>query len=54
MGTAYLNDIQAEKLTEFSRLLIDQEKARTIVPPMDASTGFWFGGGSMVTGPLVP
>lgn len=40
-----------ERLTAFSRLLIDQHAARVIVEPQDRSSGFWFGGGNMALGP---
>ena len=33
------------------RVLIDQERARVIVPPLKPSTGFWFGGGNLVESP---
>jgi hypothetical protein len=36
------------KLTQLSKLLIDQDKARVIVAPQQPSTGFWFGGGNMI------
>ncbi|MHC4878057.1 MAG: sialidase family protein [Planctomycetota bacterium] len=37
-----------ERLTRLATALVDQERARVIVPPQQASTGFWFGGGNMV------
>lgn len=39
-----------EKMISFVTALIDQEKARTIVPPMKDSDGFWFGGASIIKG----
>ena len=39
------------KLVRFGRALVDQEKARVIVPPFKPSSGFWFGGGNLVEGP---
>jgi hypothetical protein len=42
---------QKEKLVRFCHALIDQERARIIVPPLEPSTGFWFGGGNLVEGP---
>ncbi|QDV40817.1 hypothetical protein Enr13x_06530 [Stieleria neptunia] len=39
------------KLVDLCHLLIDQRRARVIVPPYDASSGFWFGGGNMAVGP---
>ncbi|TWT58369.1 hypothetical protein KOR42_17430 [Thalassoglobus neptunius] len=37
-----------EKLNNLAHALIDQKKARVIVPAQDQSTGFWFGGGNMI------
>jgi hypothetical protein len=37
-----------ERLTNFAGALIDQVQARTLVPPQQASSGFWFGGGNMI------
>ncbi|MEI6876683.1 MAG: hypothetical protein WCL50_16320, partial [Spirochaetota bacterium] len=39
------------KLLNFSRALIDQEKARVIVPPERAESGYWFGGGNLAMDP---
>lgn len=39
---------QVELLSAFLRALVDQERARIIVPPMEAGEGFWFGGGNLV------
>ena len=44
MLTSQLQD----KLIRFGHALLDQQRARVIVPPQDASTGFWFGGGNMI------
>ena len=46
-----LNSTHEQQLTQFADLLIDQQQASVIVPPNDASTGFWFGGGNMIAGP---
>lgn len=43
-----LNLQQEERLTRLATALVDQERARVIVPPQQNSTGFWFGGGNMV------
>ncbi len=37
-----------EKLEKLGHALINQEKARIIIPAMDNREGFWFGGGNMV------
>ncbi len=36
-----------ERLKQIASLLIDQNRARVIVPPQRASPGHWFGGGNM-------
>jgi len=36
-----------QKLIEFARALINQQQAKTVVPPQQRSSGFWFGGGNM-------
>ncbi len=38
----------ADRLREVARLLIDQQRAKVVVPPLRASRGHWFGGGNMV------
>ncbi len=43
-----LNDQQSDRLRDLGRLLIDQDRARIIVPPQRPSAGHWFGGGNMV------
>lgn len=40
-----------QKLVKLGQSLINQEKAKVIVPPLDASTGFWFGGGNVIQAP---
>ena len=37
-----------EPLTRFASALIDQQRARVIVPPTQPAGGFWFGGGNLV------
>ncbi|MGL4676575.1 MAG: exo-alpha-sialidase [Brevinema sp.] len=37
-----------EKIKNFALALVDEKKAKVIVPAMDSSSGFWFGGGNMV------
>lgn len=43
-----LDRIQHHALIGLVRALVDQERARIIVPPMEAGEGFWFGGGNIV------
>ena len=43
-----LDPARQERLIQFARALVDQERARVIVPPNDSQSGFWFGGGNMV------
>lgn len=43
-----LNDHLVEKISRLGQALVDQERARVIVPPQQNSTGFWFGGGNMI------
>lgn len=42
-----MNELESQ-LGRFARALIDQNNARIIVPAIEQSTGFWFGGGNMV------
>jgi len=44
-----LGDVAKKKLIELAEGLIDQKRARILMPPLKASEGFWFGSGSMVT-----
>lgn len=37
-----------ERLKKFGEALINQDKARIIVPCNEAKTGFWFGGGNII------
>ena len=39
------------KLVDLSRLLIDQHRAKVIVPPHLPNSGYWFGGGNLTVGP---
>ena len=41
----------ADKLVALSKAIIDQKAATVVVPPMENSTGFWFGGGNIVRDP---
>lgn len=43
-----MNDSLSDRLHRVARLLVDQQRARVIVPPNRASSGFWFGGGNLV------
>ena len=46
-----LTSEQKASLTDFCRLLIDQRRARVVVPPLRNAPGFWFGGGNLTQGP---
>jgi hypothetical protein len=35
-------------LEQFSKMLVNQERARVIIEPQRRATGFWFGGGNMI------
>jgi hypothetical protein len=43
-----LSTQQIDALTALLHRLVDQGKARILVPPYEASSGFWFGGGNAV------
>lgn len=44
-----LNDMELwAKLSRIGNLMVNQEKARTIVPAAAPEQGFWFGGGNMI------
>jgi hypothetical protein len=45
---AQLDSAQTQCLTCFARTLIDQQRARIIVPPYEPRSAFWFGGGNLV------
>ena len=45
-----LSNEQEQKLTRLCRRLVDQSAARVIVPAQQPESGFWFGGGNMITG----
>ncbi len=47
-----INSLIAEKLIQFANGLIDQEKARVIIPANDQKKGYWFGGGNMISDEL--
>ncbi len=36
-----------DQLIELARTMVDQERARIVVPPYDNSEGFWFGAGNL-------
>jgi hypothetical protein len=40
-----------EALTRFARALVDQHKARVLIPPRQNREGFWFGAGNLVEAP---
>ncbi len=42
-----MTDAKKQKLLDFAKALVDQEKAKIIVPAQEASSGFWYGGGNM-------
>jgi hypothetical protein len=46
-----LTPSQREKLLRFCHALVDQERARILVPPQQPTSGFWFGGGNGVEAP---
>ena len=43
-----IDDSISSKLRSLGSALIDQENARILIPAQDQSTGFWFGGGSVI------
>lgn len=43
-----LTDQLEQRLTKLADALINQERARTIVPAQQPSSGFWFGGGNVI------
>lgn len=43
-----ISSADSQRLISLGKALVDQDKARVIVPPNDAARGFWFGGGNMV------
>ncbi len=45
-----LSETQRDKLLAFAHALVNQDRARIIVPGQDSASGFWFGGGNMVRG----
>ena len=44
------NEIE-QRLMTVAKLLVDQQASRVIVPPQQASSGFWFGGGNLTVDP---
>ena len=47
-----IKSLITEKLIQFTNGLIDQEKARVIIPANDQKKGYWFGGGNMISDEL--
>ncbi len=43
-----LDKQREEQLIKFALALVDQQKARVIIPPQESNQGFWFGGGNMI------
>lgn len=37
-----------KRLESLAKTLVDQDRARVIIPPNEAAPGFWFGGGNML------
>jgi len=46
-----LSDADRTALLRFLDALLDQERARVIVPPTEPASGFWFGGGNLAEDP---
>lgn len=46
-----LNAGAEQKLIRLAETLVDQRRARIVIPPRQAASGFWFGGGNMVEAP---
>jgi hypothetical protein len=46
----FSTDLRAA-LSRFAHALVDQRKARILVPPYEPRDGFWFGAGNVVEGP---
>ena len=44
----HLNTVAEQKLIKLAETLVDQRRARVVIPPQQAASGFWFGGGNMV------
>ena len=45
-----MQEHKKQKLTAFTQALVNQEKARIIVPARRQEAGFWFGGGKLIAG----
>ncbi|MEQ8675461.1 MAG: hypothetical protein RLP44_21635 [Aggregatilineales bacterium] len=50
-NTFTLTAEQTQRLRDLLTALVNQQQAQVIVPPQNASTGFWFGGGNMIETP---
>ena len=46
-----LSPSEVDRLSALGALLVDQQRARVIVPPQRPGDGHWFGGGNLVEGP---
>ena len=47
-----IHHLITEKLIQFTNGLINQEKAKVVIPANDQKKGYWFGGGNMITDEL--
>ena len=47
-----IHHLITEKLIQFTNGLINQEKAKVVIPANDQQKGYWFGGGNMITDEL--
>ena len=45
-----MHTLLENRLIQFAEALIDQKRAHVIVAPKENSSGFWFGGGTMIAG----
>jgi hypothetical protein len=43
-----LNSDVEQRLIKLAATLVDQRRARIVIPPQQAASGFWFGGGNMI------
>ncbi|TVR01136.1 MAG: exo-alpha-sialidase [Spirochaetaceae bacterium] len=51
MDSLSLSSSQRDRLSALGALLVDQQRARVIVPPQRSADGYWFGGGNLAEGP---
>lgn len=47
MNVARLHTALENKLGNFARALVDQDRARVVIPPQRNEAGYWFGGGNL-------